>query len=636
MQFEMSFDEGTGADRAASAEPAGLFTHRRWTSVRPPTSDELDSVKRALPLPRPASDHLVALIASRGQIAAEALEVFFYPTLDHLHDPRLLDEMDAAVARLLAAAAGAEKVAIHGDFDVDGLTGAAILTDLLANLVVDGNRVEACPPFVPDRVEDGYGVARRKLEEWGAEGVDLLLAVDTGSAAHEELDLARASGMDVVVLDHHLFDRRPEAALALVNPRREGSRYPNSELCGAAVAFKLVQAVADAAPGCLPSDFLMSVIDLAALGTIADQMTLVGENRVLVLRGLERINDRRSIRPGLAALLSIAGLDSGFPVTATNVAYQLAPRLNACGRIGRVQTALDLLLTRDPEQARQLAREADETNERRKQADQRVKEDALDRARPFAERGDPGLVLGAEDWHRGIIGISAARLVEVYNVPTILFSIEGTEARGSARSVPDVDVKAALDRCAELLIRYGGHPQAAGMSLRTDDLDAFREAFIAALRVAPGNGGVPERYDLELPLAEMGAEEISLLTREIALLAPFGEGNRTPVFRSNGLRLARLPAVLGRTGDHLRFTFRGPQKPAGGGTPSLSRDFISFGSGRAWADLVNGGGGRPRDLLDRRWDILFKLEPNTWRPRNGAAVDPVQQQLIDIRPAAAS
>ncbi|MBC8424486.1 single-stranded-DNA-specific exonuclease RecJ, partial [bacterium] len=593
-------------------------------------------VKRALPMPRPASEHLVALIASRVRIASEELEAFFYPTLDHLYDPLQLDEMDTAVARLLAAAAGAQKVAIHGDFDVDGLTGAAILADLLANLIVDGKRVEACPPFVPDRVEDGYGVARRKLVEWGAQGVDLLLAVDTGSAAHEELDLARASGMDVIVLDHHLFDRRPAAALALVNPRREGNRYPNPELCGAAVAFKLVQAVAAADPGCLPPDFLMSVIDLAALGTIADQMPLVGENRVLVLRGLERINDRRTIRPGLAALLSIAGLDGGFPVSATNVAYQLAPRLNACGRIGRVQTALDLLLTRDPDRARQLAREADDTNERRKQADQRVKEDALAQARPYAERGDPGLVLGSADWHRGIIGISAARLVEVYNVPTILFSIEGTEARGSARSVPDVDVKAALDRCADLLIRYGGHPQAAGMSLRVDDLDAFRDAFVDALRAAPGNGSVPERYDLELPLAEMGADEIAQLTREISLLAPFGEGNRTPVFRSNGLRLARPPAMLGRTGDHLRFTFRGPARATGNGTPSLSRDFISFGSGSAWSDLVDGSPGQGRDLLDRRWDILFKLEPNTWRPRNGAAVDPVQQQLIDIRPAAAT
>jgi len=639
LQFKMHFDDGSDARRATRArrvdetEPKGLFSRRAWTSVDVPSSGMLETVRRALPLPRPASEHLVALIAARGQISTEQLEQFFYPTLDHLHDPLQLDEMDTAVTRLLGAASRREKVAIHGDFDVDGLTGTAILAELFANLVVDGNRMQACPPFVPDRVGDGYGVAKRKLEEWGAQGVELLVTVDTGSAAHEELDLARAAGMDVIVLDHHLFDERPAAALALVNPRRKGNRYPNSELCGAAVAFKLVQALAVTEPACLPPAFPLSVIDLAALGTIADQMSLVGENRVLVLRGLERIRDRSTVRPGVAALLSVAGLDGGFPVSATNIAYQVAPRLNACGRIGRVQTALDILLTRDVAQARRLAKEADVTNEKRKQADLRVKEDAVAQARPYAERGDPGLVLASADWHRGIIGISAARLVEIFNVPTILFSIAGQEARGSARSVPDVDVKAALDRCADLLVRFGGHPQAAGMTLRMSDLDAFRDAFLEALREDSGGNGVPELFDLVLPLAEMDTDEIAHLTSETTLLAPFGEGNRTPVFRCNGLRLARLPNMLGRTGEHQRFAFRGPDRPTGHGTPSLSREFISFGSGRAWTEMVNDEKIRPRDLLERRWDILFKLEPNTWRPRNGAVVDPVQQQLVDIKPA---
>ena len=334
--------------------------------------------------------------------------------------------------------------------------------------------------------------------------------------------------------------------------------------------------------------------------------------------------------------MSVAGLDGAFPVSATSIAYQVDPRLNACGRIGRVQTALDLLMTRDEDEARRLAREADETNERRKQTDLQVKEDAVAQARPFAEQGDCGLVLGSTDWHRGVIGISAARLVEIYNVPTILFAIEGQEARGSARSIPGVDVKAALDRCADLLVRYGGHPQAAGMSLHAADLDAFREAFLKALDVNPGGGGVPEPYDLELPLELMGADEIASLTREITLLEPFGEGNRAPVFRTNGLRLARPPAMLGRTGEHLRFAFAGPGRASGSGTPALSREFISFGSGRAWAEMLRVEDLRSRDLLDMRWDILYKLEPNTWRPRNRAAVDPVQHHLVDIKPSEVS
>lgn len=642
MQFEMPFDDradaGTAATPAggeASARP-GVLTDRAWTAAAVPDADVLEAVRRVLPITRTVSDELLSLVASRGHRRAEELERFFYPTLDHLHDPFALDEMDVAVDRVLAAAAAGETVAVHGDFDVDGLTGTAILGELFAALEVDGRRMALRPPFVPDRLVDGYGVAESKLRAWGDEGVDLLVTVDTGSAAHMELSLAHELGMDVVVLDHHLFDERPAAALALVNPRRADSRYPNSELCGAAVAFKLVQAVAARAPGALPPDFPSTVLDLAALGTIADQMTLVGENRVLVLRGLARLRDRATLRPGLAALLSVAGLDGGFPVSATGIAYQVAPRLNACGRVGCVQTALDLLMTRDETEARRLAKEADDTNERRKQTDLQVKEDAVAKAHPFAERGDPGLVLGSPDWHRGVIGISAARLVEIFNVPTILFALEGTEARGSARSVPGIDVKAALDRCAHHLIRYGGHPQAAGMSLRVADLDAFRADFLRALDEAPGDGGVPERYDLGLPLTDMSAEDVARFTREITLLEPFGEGNRAPVFRSDGLRLARLPAVLGRTGEHLRFTFAGPARPTGGGTPSLSREFISFGSGRAWTDMIRERKLQPRDLLGMRWDILFRLEPNTWRPRNRAAVDPVQQQLVDIKPSEAS
>ena len=632
MQYEMSFDE-----RANDGDGRpGLLTARSWRAAERPDDEVLASVRRVLPVTRSVSDELLTLVAARGHRRAEDLERFFFPSLEHLHDPFGLDEMDAAVDRVLAAAAAGERVAVHGDFDVDGLTGTSILAELFTALEVDGRRVDLAAPFVPDRIVDGYGVSEARLRVWGEEGVDLLVTVDTGSAAHAELALARELGMHVVVLDHHIFEDRPASVQALVNPCRPGNRYPTTELCGAGVAFKLVQAVTQRAPQCLPTDFISSVLDLAALGTIADQMSLLGENRVLVLRGLERLQDRATLRPGLAALLSIAGLDGGGPVSAGSIAYQVAPRLNACGRVGRVQTALDLLLTRDEGEARRLAKEADETNERRKQTDLQVKEDAVARARPFAERGDPGLVLGSPDWHRGVIGISAARLVEIFNVPTILFAVEGDQARGSARSVPGLDVKAALDRCASRLLRYGGHQQAAGMCLKAAELDAFRGDFLDALREAPDAGGVPERYDLELSLSGMSAEDVARLTRELTLLEPFGEGNRAPVFRCNGLRLSRQPTLLGRTGEHLRFAFAGPERPKGGGTPAFTREFISFGSGRAWAGMIREEGLRPRDLLERRWDILFRLEPNTWRPRNRAAVDPVQQHLVDIRPSEAS
>jgi len=637
VQFQMPFDDAPDSDAALEAVPApaatGLLTGRVWEGRTLPASAVVDALRRAMPLPRSASDHLLALLGARGFDTVETLEPFFYPSLGHLHDPLILDEMEDAARRLLAAAAAGERVAMHGDFDVDGLTGTALLAELVEDIRVEGSGMRPEPPFVPDRSKDGYGVSARMIREWGAKGVTLLITVDTGAAAHDELALAASLGMEVVVLDHHLFGERPSGATVLVNPRRTENRYPNPELCGVAVAFKLAQAVSILKPEALPDAWPSKVLDLCALGLIADQMALVGENRTLVQCGLKRLGDRTTLRPGLAALLQVSGLDRGLPVSATDVAYQIAPRLNACGRVGRVMSALRLLLTDDPAEAAALADEAERSNGLRKQMDLQMKQDAADEARPFVDRGDPGLVLGSPDWHKGVIGISASRLVEMYNVPTILCAVEGGEARGSARSIPGVDVKAALDRCAGLLVRYGGHAQAAGVTLRIEDLDAFRQAFIEALGDTPAGGAVVERYDLLLPLAEMDAGGVARLCEEVQFMAPFGEGHRAPLFRCDGVRMKRLPSTMGRGGEHLRFAFTAPGDVRTGGSPALAREFVSFGSGRAWNEWVREQREGPRAALDRSWDLLFQINPNTWRPRDGRAVDPVQQLLVDLKPS---
>jgi single-stranded-DNA-specific exonuclease len=587
-------------------------------------------IRPKVPLDFQVSDCLLQVLVGRGVTGDRDLEKFFYPSLDHLHDPFLLKEMDRAVDRLYQAARDSERVAVHGDFDVDGITGSALLFETISVLTVDGSQVQAETPFIPDRATDGYGVASRMVREWADRGVTLLITVDTGAAAMTEISLARDLGMDVIVLDHHIFDERPPAT-ALVNPRRDRATYPNDELCGVAVAFKFAQALSLKDPTCLPDDFLVSVLDLVALGLVADQMALVGENRILVKKGLERFNDRSSIRPGLAALLAVSGLDRGFPVTTGDFAYQLAPRINACGRIGRVMSALELLLTQDPDTARALAEEADRTNTRRKEQDLLLKEEAIDMALPYVQRGDPGLVLASSSWHKGIIGIGAARLVEQYQLPVILIAEEGGEARGSARSVPNVDVKIILDRCSVFLARHGGHSQAAGMTLRSRDIDAFRTAFLTELQREPHSGPVPEGYDLDLRLTDMGSKEVASLVGELEHLEPFGSGNRKPVFRCEGLSLQKPPTYLSG-GAHLRFAFRGPSRGNGQDTPALSREFVSFGSGDAWRRMLATEKIQPRDLLDRRWDILFQIGRSTFRPRNGN-YDPVQQLLVDIRPA---
>lgn len=621
MQLEMGFP--TPLD-------VGVFSGRPWRAEHEVTDEVVGNIRRRVPLHFSVSDQLIRILAGRGVTAGPELDGFFYPSLDQLHDPFELQEMDRAVDRVLQAVRRGERVACHGDFDVDGLTGCALLYEALTGLEVEGSRLRVEPGFVPDRATDGYGVAERMVRQWGKLGVTLLLTVDTGAAAMKEIALARDLGIDVVVLDHHIFDERPPA-VALVNPRRDDATYPNGELCGVAVAFKFAQALKQRQPGCLPDDFLNGVLDLVALGLVADQMALVGENRILVKKGLERFNDRSLIRPGLSALLDVAGLDRGFPVTTGDFAYQLAPRINACGRIGRVMAALQLLLTRDPQEARTLAAEADRTNNRRKEQDLLLKEEAIAMALPYVERGDPGLVLSSRTWHKGIIGIGAARLVEQYQLPVILISVEGEEARGSARSVPSVDVKQVLDQCACHLVRHGGHAQAAGMTLRERDISAFRQDFLATLRARPQTGPVPEGYDLDLCLHDQSAQDVARLMREMEHLEPFGSGNRKPVFRCRNLQLQRPPTLLSG-GAHLRFAFRGPEQPRTGDTPALSREFVSFGSGDAWRRMVEREGYSTQDLLACRWDILFQIGRSTFRPRHGN-YDPVQQLLVDIRPA---
>lgn len=625
MQLPLDFN--------ASDEENGVLSSRPWRPEYVVSDDIIARIRRDVPLQFNVTDPLLRILAGRGLTASGQLEHFFFPALSQLHDPFLLKEMDKAVDRVMDGLKRSERVAVHGDFDVDGLTGCALLFETLTALEYEGCRLNVQPGFIPDRATDGYGVADRMVRQWATEGVTLLITVDTGAAALAEINLAAELGMDVIVLDHHIFEERPPA-VALVNPRREDATYPNNELSGVGVAFKFAQALDQFTVGCLPPDFLTTVLDLVALGLVADQMAIVGENRILVKKGLECFNDRQAIRPGLAALLSVARLDRGFPVTTGDFAYQLAPRINACGRIGRVMSALELLLTRDEDTAQKLAAEADRTNNRRKEQDLILKQEAIDQALIFVAKGDPGLVLSSTDWHKGIIGIGAARLVEQYQLPVILISVEGDEARGSARSVPTVDVKCVLDKCAHLLIRHGGHSQAAGMTLRTKDIPAFREAFLKALREEPNCGPVPECFDMDLNLMDMGAQDVASLVRELEYLEPFGSGNRKPVFRCTGLRMQRPPTQLSG-GAHLRFAFRGPARANGTDTPALSREFVCFSCGDTWRRMLESTGLTPTNLLDMSWDILFQVGRSTFRPRYGT-YDPVQQLLVDIRPAAGS
>lgn len=482
------------------------------------------------------SEPVAVTLVRRGHRTPEAARAFL--AADESHAPGEFGSMGEVVERVLAAVREGRRIAVHGDFDVDGVCATAILVGALRGLSAE------CDWLIPDRLADGYGLGGANVERLAGRGTALLLTVDCGITAVEEVALARSLGMEVVVTDHHQpGEELPECPI--LHPALDG--YPFEELCGTAVAWKLVCALREAAGAGGPPE---GDLDLVALATVADVVPLVGENRALVRRGLAEM--RRARRPGIRALLEAArcestGLDEG------DLAFRLAPRVNAAGRLYRADAGVELFLTADGGRAAEIAAELSRANGERRAAEREVDgaAEAALRQLPDPLREAPGLVLAGEGWHPGVIGIVASRLAERHHRPVVVVSLDGEGGgRGSGRSIPGFDLLAALEACSEHLVRFGGHRAAAGLELRAEELDAFREAFAAhaAAALGPGDLARTERID-----AIAGGGRLDLdLAEELERLAPFGMGNP-------GVRLlvpsARVRDVrpMGE-GKHARFS----------------------------------------------------------------------------------
>lgn len=582
----------------ADEAPAGPEADRdgarfRWVDPIPVDEERAGALADGLGLPPP----LCRLLVRRGQGDPDAARRFLRPDFGHLHPPDLLPDLGAAVARIEAAMERDEVVLVHGDFDADGLSAAALLTRGLREL---GGRVEA---FVPHRTRDGYDLGPAGLERAREVGAGLVLTADCGVSAVEAVEAARREGRDVVVTDHHRPPPELPDATAVVNPSREDSRYPFDGLSGAGVAFKLLSALFDRAD--LPEDRLNRHLDLVALGTVADLVPLVDENRALARAGLTALG--RTEKPGLRALLREGGLGHA-EVTATDVAYRVAPRLNAVGRVDEAEKGLRLLLTEDPDEARRLAGELEASNSARRREDRRVQAEAESRLEErFDPAADRSAVVWAEGWHPGVIGIVASRIVEEIHRPTLLVSLEGDRGRGSARSIPGFHLHRALEACAPLLERYGGHRMAAGLEVRRENLEALAERLeeLARRELEPEQL-VPElEVDLFLPLGRADDR----FHRLLAHLGPFGEGNPRPVLAARGVSFER-PRAVGSEGRHLRAVLRDEAGRLGA---------IGFGLGDRLPEVAGGG----------PWDVAFELVEDEYRGRRR-----LQARLRDFRPAA--
>jgi single-stranded-DNA-specific exonuclease len=567
---------------------AGAGLPRRWRCEPPPDPGRVAALARELGAPLP----FAGLLVQRGVADADAARHFLRPSRDDLHDPGLLPDMAVAVERLAGAVRRGETILVHGDYDADGQCSAALATRILR---LGGARVV---PFIPHRLRDGYDLSEAGVAAARAAAATVILALDCGTTAVEAVAAARGAGIDVIVVDHHLPGPvRPEAA-ALVNPRLPESTYPFSDLCATGLVFKLALALAPAigVPPRAPWHFT----DLVALATVADLVPLVGENRILVRLGLKLIGASRSA--GLAALVTTAGLGTK-PIRAVHLGYALGPRLNAAGRVGDAGDGLRLLLSDDTSEAYALAAQLERQNTERQALDQRTLDEALEELdRSFDPARDAGVVLARDSWHPGVIGIVASRVVELIARPTFLVAFDGDVGKGSGRSVSRCDLHQALERCAGHLERWGGHRMAAGLTLRRDRLEAFRDAFNAACaeQVAPAELTPSHRVDAVLSVADLTRE----LERALRALEPTGLGNPSAVFGLAGLALA---GPLRRMGDaHVRFSVRDET--------GIFR-LVGFGMREDVERVVRDSSGPYRAAL--------RLERDTWQGR-----DEVEGRLV--------
>jgi len=487
---------------------------------------------------------IARLLCMRGLGDAAEATRFLNPSLEHLHDPFKLADMSRAVERLERALAQHERIAIHGDYDVDGITSTVILRRALEML--GGDVVH----FIPERLRDGYGLQAPAIERLHAERVSLVVSVDCGIRSTEAALRARELGLDLIVTDHHEPEGTLPPAYAVINPKRMDCSYPDKHLAGVGVALKLVQALCDRAG---KGKWLPAFVKVAAIGTLADVVPLVGENRVIARLGLASLS-KGPHTIGLRALLDASGL-SGKTIDSYQVAFMLAPRVNAAGRMSTPDIATRLLLATDEAmsgEAHTLAQQLNDENLRRQQEEA----DLVAQARKAIET-DPGvgahnvLVVGGDGWHRGVIGIAASKLVDTFHKPAIVLSVDGDLAHGSCRSIPDFDMLAALEQCADVFIRFGGHKQAAGLTMEAARVPEFRARINAyADRVLEPDQLRPRlRIDGPLNLKSITSE----LMRDLDSLGPFGMANPRPVFHASGVEIVDGPRTLKER--HLKMTF---------------------------------------------------------------------------------
>ena len=526
---------------------------------------------------------VAGLLVARGIETEEAARQLLHPSFDQLHDPSLMLGMSDAVARLLRAVDTGEQILIYGDYDVDGTTGTVVLRRALQLLGA------ATRFHVPHRFTEGYGIRRDVLEQAKADGCRLVISVDCGIRAHEPLEWARANGLDVIVTDHHLPDETEGVppAFAVLNANQRDCKYPDKHLAGVGVAYKLAHAILRERGR---ENLIRGFLKLVAIGTVADVAPLIGENRAIVSLGLRDL--AHATNPGLRALMEVSGCGDGSDMSCSDLGFRLGPRINAAGRMDAARAVVELFETKSETEARRLAGELDARNRERQLMQRAITERALAEYEASGDSGAVAVVAG-DDWHRGVIGLAASKLAEKLNRPCIVISLEGDTGHGSARSVEGYHLLDGLSTCAELFNSFGGHAQAAGLTIRRERINELRcRLHTHASKFSDGANRAPVlKVDAELP-----ARALTLaLAAELEQLEPFGAGWPRPIFVTRGLRVVKEARVLKER--HLKFE-------------------VAAGENRRPLECLWWGGAENTAATPRsgdRIELAYAIETNTWR-----------------------
>ena len=535
------------------------------------------------------SELLAKILLNRNIDTDDKIEKFLYPKLEDLNSPYLFKDMEKAVNRIEKALSGKEKITIYGDYDVDGITSITVLKSFLDE--IDAN----VDYYLPNRLSEGYGLNNLALDKIKENGTQLLITVDCGISAYNEVAYAKSLGMDVIVTDHHECPEILPVAIAVIDAKRNDDTYPFNSLAGVGVSFKLVQAVCEKLK--LPAETYLKYLDIVCLGTVADIVPLIEENRVIVKYGLETMKKTKNV--GLKALIETSGYKS---IDSSAISFGLAPRMNACGRMGQAEIALKMLLTNDENEAKQIAEKLQVMNRERQEIERIIMQDAVEIIQKNHLENENVIVVGNENWHHGVIGIVASKITEAYYKPSILICFEGEDGKGSGRSIDGFDLHEALSACGEYLLKYGGHEMAIGLTLKKDQFENFRKKIIEFSKDKLPDDLMPIiKYDAEITTKDVSKNTIESLK----LLEPYGEANNLPIFMYKNVKVDSIRTLS--NDKHLKLNIK-------------DGNYI-FG-----AIAFNMGDKKDSIHMGDKVDILSYLELNTY---NG--IESVQLNVKDIK-----